>query len=358
MKISVIVPIYNVENYIEECLDSLLKQNLSEKEYEIICIDDGSTDRSGRIAEEYGKKYEQIKVIRQKNGGLSKARNRGLKAARGEYLCFVDSDDYLEPGGLDALYAIAVKHDLDKLMYGYQRFEDGKRRSCGEHGQRGIKEDNVFFFPNALKMDTSKIVPDWKVAWNYLIKSSIVKQYDLQFVEGVLFEDEEFNFWLNHCVGFSGYIDQKLYHYRIRNTGILHTYKDDGIFLKYIRGRCKLALHHRKALRDFIAGNLPEFRIPLERKELERRIYTETKGILSQLISKADIRIFRRTLVFLKKRKLYPYPMRFYRQNKGNVIRQMLVSAITFLYPKEWYLWVCIWIAHSLKSINVYVKQQ
>lgn len=357
MKLSVIVPIYNVENYIEECLDSLLKQNLSEKEYEIICIDDGSTDRSGRIAEEYGKKYEHIKVIRQKNGGPSKARNQGLKAARGEYICFVDSDDYLESGVLDALYAIAVKYDLDKLMYGCWQFEDGKKRNCGEHGKREIKEEDVCFFQDARKMDASKLVPHWKVVWNYLIKSSIVKQYDLQFVEGVLFEDEEFNFWLNHCAGFSGYIHQKLYHYRIRKTSILHTYKDDDAFFKYIQGRYKLALHHRKVLEDYLTGNLPEFRIPLERKELERRIYTETKGILSQLISKADIRIFRRTFALLKKRKLYPYPMGFYRQNKGNIIRQILVASITFLYPKEWYLWVCIWIAHLLKSINVYDKQ-
>lgn len=357
MKISVIVPIYNVEKYIEECLDSLLEQNLSEKEYEIICIDDGSTDRSGRIAEEYEKKYEQIKVIRQKNGGLSKARNQGLKAARGEYICFVDSDDYLEAGVLDSLYAIAVKYDLDKLMYGYRQFEDGKERSCSEHEKRNIKEEDVFFFPDAQRMDTCKLVPDWKVVWNYLIKRSIVKQYDLQFVEGVIFEDEEFNFWLNHCAGFSGYIHQKLYHYRIRKTSIMHTYKDDDVFLKYIQGRCKLALHHRKALGDFLKGNMPEFRIPLERKELERRIYIETKGILSQLISKADIRIFERTIAFLKKRKLYPYPMGFYRQNKGNVIRQILVAAITFLYPKEWYLRVCIGITRSLKGINVYGKQ-
>lgn len=352
MKISVIVPIYNVENYIEECLDSLLKQNLSEKEYEIICIDDGSTDRSGRIAEEYGKKYEQIKVIRQKNGGPSKARNEGLKVARGEYICFVDSDDYLENGVLDILYNIAVKYGLDKLMYGYQRFEDGKERDYSI--QSIIKEEDVLLFQNALKMDTCKIVPDWKVAWNYLIKSSIVKQYNLQFVEGVIFEDEEFNFWLNHCTGFSGYIDKKLYHYRIQNTSILHTYKDDDIFFKYIQGRCKLALHHRKVLRNFITGNMAKFQIPLEQKELEKRIYFETKGILSQLIIKADINMFRRTLVFLKKKKLYPYPMRFYRQNKGNVIRQVLVSSITFLYPKEWYLWVCIWITHALRNIKVY----
>lgn len=348
MKISVIVPIYNVENYIEECLDSLLDQNLSETEYEIICVDDGSTDRSGEIAEEYEKLHKQIRIIQQENGGLSRARNEGLKIAQGIYICFVDSDDYLQPGVLDNLYELAVQHNLDKLMYGYEEFKDGEKKDYEEKGD--IKKENIFFFQNALKMDTSKMVPTWKVAWNYLIKRSVLEQYDLHFVEGIFFEDEEFNFWLNRCAGYSGYINQKIYYYRIRNTSIMHTFRDDGMFLKYIQGRCKLILHHRKVLDDFNAGSLLNLRIPLSKGELEKKLYCEIKGTLSQLISKADIEIFESTLQFMKDKKLYPYPMRFYWQQKNHMVKRILIVGITFLYPKEWYLRVCMRISNLVKK--------
>ena len=93
MLISIIVPVYNVENYLKECIDSILRQEF--RDYEIILVDDGSKDDSGKICDEYGKKYSFISVIHKKNGGLSDARNFGLKIAKGEYILFIDSDDYI-----------------------------------------------------------------------------------------------------------------------------------------------------------------------------------------------------------------------------------------------------------------------
>ncbi len=101
-KISVIIPVYNVEQYIEECLDSLLNQTY--KNLEIICIDDGSTDRSGWICDQYVKKDSRIKVIHQKNSGAGAARNKGLDIASGDYIAFVDSDDYIEKNMYEELY--------------------------------------------------------------------------------------------------------------------------------------------------------------------------------------------------------------------------------------------------------------
>ena len=97
MKLSIIVPVYNVADYLPKCLDSLLVQDLSQNEYEIIVVNDGSTDNSGKIAEEYSKTYSNIILINQENQGLSGARNTGIQNAKGEYVQFVDSDDYLEP---------------------------------------------------------------------------------------------------------------------------------------------------------------------------------------------------------------------------------------------------------------------
>lgn len=343
MKISVIVPIYNVENYLEECLDSLLDQNLSETEYEIICVDDGSTDRSGEIAEEYGKKYGQIKVIRQENGGVSRARNQGLKIARGEYICFVDSDDYLSLKVLGRLYELAVQYNLDKLMYGFVRFEDEQQKHFYEKNAEEIGEGTLCFFNNALEMGDSHITPDWKVIWNYLIRRSILTKYQLQFFEGVYsFEDEEFDFWLSHCAGPSGYVNQDIYHYRQRGRSILRTFMDDGHFVRYIQGRCKLILYYRNVVENIIIGNFPEMRIPPEKEELENRLFCEIKGILSRLIYKGNTEIFESTLQFLKEEQLYPYPMRFYWQKKNHMIKRIWIMGVTFLYPIEWYLRFCM----------------
>ena len=105
MKLSVIVPVYNVEKFLPRCLDSLLRQGLEVGEYEVICVNDGSPDGCGKILADYERKHpDLINVITQKNGGLSAARNTGMLRARGEYLVFIDSDDYVVDGAFRYLY--------------------------------------------------------------------------------------------------------------------------------------------------------------------------------------------------------------------------------------------------------------
>lgn len=107
-KISVIVPVYKVEEYLEECIESLVNQTM--KEIEIILVDDGSPDHCGAICDQYAQKYSNITVIHQKNGGLSCARNQGLSIAKGEYISFVDSDDYVKENMLETLYNACMKN--------------------------------------------------------------------------------------------------------------------------------------------------------------------------------------------------------------------------------------------------------
>lgn len=127
MQLSIIVPIYNVEKYLRKCVESLLLQDLSQNGYEIILVNDGSTDDSGRIADEYAASYLNIHVIHQPNAGLSEARNTGIKDAHGEYIMFVDSDDYLEPNVLKGLVEKMTAEDLDVLRFNYQNVnEQGK----------------------------------------------------------------------------------------------------------------------------------------------------------------------------------------------------------------------------------------
>jgi glycosyltransferase involved in cell wall biosynthesis len=101
MKLSIIIPVYNVEKYLSKCLDSVLVDNAFTGQ--VICVNDGSTDNSLTILEQYAKKYSNIEIITQSNAGLSATRNAGIKAAKGEYVCFLDSDDYWEPNVISSL---------------------------------------------------------------------------------------------------------------------------------------------------------------------------------------------------------------------------------------------------------------
>ena len=118
IKVSVIVPIYNSEKYLKKCIDSILNQSL--KEIEVILVNDGSTDGGMRIMEEYSKNDPRVVILNLKNGGPGKARNEGIKIAKGEYLSFVDSDDYIEMEFLERLYETAVHNKVQMIMTNYK----------------------------------------------------------------------------------------------------------------------------------------------------------------------------------------------------------------------------------------------
>ena len=108
-EISIIVPVYNVEKYLKRCIDSILNQSFTD--FELILVDDGSTDNSGEIIDEYAIKDERIKVIHKENGGLSSARNVGIEYSKGNYIAFVDSDDYINKNMYKILYKNAIKYN-------------------------------------------------------------------------------------------------------------------------------------------------------------------------------------------------------------------------------------------------------
>ena len=118
--ISVVVPVYNVENYMRKCIDSLLNQTLSN--IEIILVDDGATDTSPKICDEYARKHSCIRVIHKQNGGLGSARNAGMKAARGKYIGFVDSDDYVSVKMYETLWNLAETNEADCAYCEFTRF--------------------------------------------------------------------------------------------------------------------------------------------------------------------------------------------------------------------------------------------
>lgn len=193
-KVSVIVPIYNVEKYLQKCIESIINQTL--KEIEIILVNDGSTDSSGLIADSYAKKDDRIKIIHKKNGGQGEARNLGIDSATGEYIGFVDSDDWIDLNMYDELYNRAISKNVDIAICGRRLYsEDGKLESQFDVNDRLYLnvDDNII---NYLVEDL--FYPHTVVVYNKIYKYEIIKKYDIKFkdVKEVGSEDVLFNYSL------------------------------------------------------------------------------------------------------------------------------------------------------------------
>lgn len=184
--ITVIIPIYNVEKYLRECLDSVLAQTYTN--LEILLVDDGSTDGSGAICDEYAGKDSRIRVIHQENGGLSAARNTGLDAARGEYVSFVDSDDVVGPHFIEVLYDALIQVGVQLSLCCFRRFVDGQPfgKENSIHGQICWSRREAIH--ELTKTDENPRAELVSVSWNKLYHRSLFEH--LRFPVGKLHEDE------------------------------------------------------------------------------------------------------------------------------------------------------------------------
>lgn len=215
MRFSVIIPIYNVENYLAECIDSVLAQNF--RDYEIILVDDGSLDNSGKICDKYAEKYAQIKVIHKENGGLSDARNFGMKEAKGEYLMFLDSDDYWE--GTDILLDIfdILKKDNfpDLVLHGFSR----KLEARAEPHLQNIEINENNGFANDLEYLVKKGIY-YNSICTKIIKREILINNNLFFERGLLHEDIPYCFDLAFYIKNYSIYNSNFYQYRVRKGSI------------------------------------------------------------------------------------------------------------------------------------------
>lgn len=176
-KVSIIVPVYNVQKYLATCLNSLINQTL--RDIEIICINDGSTDNSGKILEEFVQKDSRIKVITQQNKGQSVARNTGIEYATGEYLGFVDSDDFIDLDYFEKLYFTAKENNSDIACAGFKR--------CGKFMSSVRKSYNeVKIYTNINDKVLIDKIPEHNYLWNKIYKRN---KWHFKFEEGKFFED-------------------------------------------------------------------------------------------------------------------------------------------------------------------------
>jgi len=209
-KVSIIVPIYNVEMYIEKCLETLVNQTL--RDIEIILVNDGSKDGSAEIAKKYLEKYpEKIVYLEKENGGLSDSRNYGLPHAKGEYIAFLDSDDYVEENMYEEMYELAKKEDSDMVQCNfYWEYPDKNKKKIGELKQYSNKKE--------------MLVKTRVEAWNKLIKREIlVKNPEIKFPKGLRYEDVEFTYKLIPYVEKVSILNKPFIHYIQRGNSISNT---------------------------------------------------------------------------------------------------------------------------------------
>ena len=206
--ISVIVPVYNVEEFVKKCLDSLVRQ--SYKNLEIIVIDDGSTDNSGRICDEFAEKEKNVKVFHRKNGGLSDARNFGIKKAGGEIIAFVDSDDFVDEEYIGVMYGKMTRKDVDVVVCGYNFVKPKKDVLSGKNA--------------VIKLLTEHGNIDI-VAWNKLYRKSLFADNEIWFPKGKKHEDTLTTYKVLSKARKVVYLDEILYFYNERPGSITKTEK-------------------------------------------------------------------------------------------------------------------------------------
>ena len=221
-EISVVIPVYNVEQYLRECLDSLLAQTFTD--WEAICVNDGSPDDSLSILEKYAAADQRFKIICRENGGLSAARNTGVHATSGKYLYFLDSDDWIKPELLQLCYEKAEKYQLDILYFGFiPLFEHGLSSDESYPFDESIC-NRVFTGTDFFK--TAETTQSWyPAAWLRFYRRSFYTEHNLQYCEGILYEDLHLHIGSDLLAKRVMPLKEKLYFYRIRKNSIMSRQK-------------------------------------------------------------------------------------------------------------------------------------
>lgn len=243
VKFSFIVPVYNVEKYLSRCLDSLLSQNY--QNYEIICVNDGSPDNSSDILQAYQEKHDNISVINQENKGLGGARNTGLQYASGDYVWFVDSDDWIESNALYLLNDFIIKEG-SKDMILFDAYRKQQQESVGTLMRASKKKA----FENGVDYARCLLDGDGLLyAWIKIYKRVLFEKSGFQFSKGFYEDISEIPFYANY-VQTIGYLDKPLYNYFVNDSSIMHTY-DRRIFdALYQLAYLKNALSSNKELKS------------------------------------------------------------------------------------------------------------
>ncbi len=267
-KVSVIIPVYNAAQYLGKCLDSILGQTLSASELEVICVNDGSTDSSPDVLARYAAANANLRVLHRENGGSSMARNDGLDAATGEYILFVDSDDWLlHPGVIEALYAQASEQRLDELFFNAEvSYEDdathARHRSFDRLYTRKRDYPDVLDGPGMFELLCGN--GDFVCSvWSRLYRRAFLEENRLRFCPGIIHEDEVFSLECMSLEARTGYRNMACYGRHVHPGSLMTSSKLSFSVWCYLTGARALQRFEGERLSD--AG-------PAFRKAFRRRV--------------------------------------------------------------------------------------
>lgn len=248
IKFSIIIPVYNVEKFLRESLDSIVAQTF--KDFEVICVNDGSTDNSLEILNEYANNDSRIKVISQENQGQGVARNNAIDIAQGEYLLFVDPDDFIEPNTLEVLYNKFQETDVDIIQFDYatcrengthKKFKTFKNR-LKKYFNYSIKNNKVFNWNEIKNKNLEKM---FLVIWDKSYKTSFIKEHNIKFAPNKVGEDQIFTLKAIFLANKILYVNKSFYNYRKRFGSALNNLSEDNFCV----------FENIKLLKDFLVTN-------------------------------------------------------------------------------------------------------
>lgn len=317
MKFSFVIPVYNMQKYLHDCLDSLVCQNIPATEYEAICVNDGSTDNSLSILEEYAAKYSFVKIISQSNSGHAAARQTGLENATGIYVTFLDADDFIDANCLNGLWNYLEHHHVDmctiKLFFPSENIAftpsdssllpvEAKKiqLSNGCSGSRFIRR---------------KILTDNRITWNKALSPN---------------DDVLFLFYVDLHATNKTHLSQPAYYWRQRSDSVSHQRTAEST-QKFISSFLLMAeIYQQELQKDYD----PEIK-----KGIRTRLSLTVQGILLRTMLTPPLHLKIDTLLnTLKDKGLYPYPFNFWNlKPKRSSLKRVMIDYVTFLFPIRCY---------------------
>ena len=299
--ISVIIPVYNVEKYLRECLDSVLRQTY--QDFEVLLIDDGSCDGSGQICDEYAQKDDRVSVIHKQNGGVSAARNLGLQQAKGEFIAFIDSDDVVSEVYLEKLYQGILEGDADVCLCKYSRWKDGLIVPAEETGLETYINDQGMdaFFENFLSHYIIVLCEDNASCWQgsacrmLFRKASFLYSFqeDISICEDLIYVMRNFS-----AVNRINIADEALYYYRVNTSSTTAHYRKN--FLTNQKA-------YLREFEDILRGlNLSDTR-KTEEIIAAKRAFSVALLFWNEIRFRNQIEDFKRNIQEIKKDESYSY---------------------------------------------------
>lgn len=335
-KLSVILPVYNVEKYLPRCLDSLLNQTL--KDLEIICVNDGSTDNSLNVLNEYASKDNRLVIINQKNNGPGNARNSGLDIAKGEYIGFVDPDDWVEINAFEELYETAKKFDAKVLLFNFKAVSD-INTVC--HSQTdyfkeklGYDLDETHYFTR-FTLKEHFIDKIWSGIWDKIYSREFLQKFNIRFPESYSGEDWMFNLKVYYYSDKIYYLNKYLYYYYQRRTSLVYSYFDPKFSLITVA----------KEIQEFFDNHIPEFSQQIEEiltaalartyKSIHFRRFKFRRDYRNKYKEVFKNDGLKRFLSYLKKNKEPFYRKIFSIRNKFYAVKQKEITIFGFKFLIE-----------------------